>query len=167
MKEAQEQNNKLVKDIESLNIKLTENKRMHEKALLELNNLNENLTNEVVKLTNLMKDLEGKLHFEKEKCDDEKITTEDLKRELLSKDKQYYELQRQYDSLIYEKSNVEKQLVNFQTSNDKLVNQFERIMKEKADLYSEVENYKREQHNSQLVCYTYISHPRYLNFLIF
>ncbi|GJQ75197.1 hypothetical protein Trydic_g9799 [Trypoxylus dichotomus] len=150
LKEAKEENNKLTAEIGSLNIKLGETKKMHERALLELNNLNENLTNEVVKLTDLIKNLEGKFSFEKEKCDNEKTIVQQLNKEILNKDNEYQTLQREYDSLSYEKSNYEKQLANAEASNKKLISQFERIMKEKANLLNEIENYKKEQHASEL-----------------
>lgn len=153
LKEVQDQYAKSLADIESLNTKLSETKKMHEKALLELNKLNENLTNEVVKLTELIKNLEGKLDFQKEKHDDEKTVIEQLKLQLLEKEKEYQTLRQDYGNLSLERNSYEKQLMNCEASNNKLVIQLERIMAEKSDLLQEIDTCKREQQNNQSVSY--------------
>ncbi|KAI4463668.1 myotonic dystrophy s/t kinase-related [Holotrichia oblita] len=150
LKEIKEENIKLTNEINTLNTTLGETKKMHQKALLELNNLNENLSSEIMKLTDIVNNLEEKLQFEKEKSDDEKTIVQQLNKESAEKDKEYQALQREYDALVFEKNNYQKQLEHFEASNSKLINQFERIMKEKADLFNEIENYKKEQHNNQV-----------------
>lgn len=59
LKDSKEENKKLSGDIENLNVKIVENKKMHELALLELNNLNENLAMEVMKLKDITESLQG------------------------------------------------------------------------------------------------------------
>lgn len=60
LKDSKDENKKLSDDIENLNVKIADNKRMHELALMELNNLNENLAMEVIKLKDITQSLQGK-----------------------------------------------------------------------------------------------------------
>ncbi|XP_022914503.2 citron Rho-interacting kinase [Onthophagus taurus] len=148
-KEAKDQNNQLTQDIEAMILKINETKTTHERALLELNGLNENLTTEVIKLSELVKNLEDKLSVQREKSDGEKDAFNDLRADLRKRDEEIRQLRNEISEVKSEKNQWERRVFEITKQNEFINVKINKECNEKNILMKEIEDLKRKINNSQ------------------
>ncbi|KAF5279138.1 hypothetical protein FQA39_LY18316 [Lamprigera yunnana] len=139
LKDIEEGNKRLKEEIEILTAKMAEKAHIQESALLELENLNDDLAQEIIKLKDLISHLESKLEEEKEKYDKEQHHVSHLKMELMNKNNQ----------LTVKTTEVE---ILRQQHNDLLtkIESFENDSKDYMIVKSELNHCQSELQNTQL-----------------
>ncbi|CAH1979493.1 unnamed protein product [Acanthoscelides obtectus] len=150
LKEAQAEIKQLNEKLENLDKVLSESKKMHELAMLELSNINENISQELIKARGNCKNLEDKLENEKDKNLNDKTCIQELKDILRSKDQEIAHLKNESDEYYKEKSLVERRCKMYEEEKSKLMGQIERLHREKAEVFDNLNESKREYDNLKL-----------------
>lgn len=150
LKDSQSENKKLQMQIDSLNMKIKDSKKVHEAALLELGNLNEELANEIIKLKEVVRNLESKFDFENEKCNIEKKNVIELSNIILIKEEKIKSLEKTIKNLEFEKFNMNGKLVESRDENVKYIAEIANLNQQVFALNSELQTAKRDLENTQL-----------------
>ncbi|KAJ8983720.1 hypothetical protein NQ317_009156, partial [Molorchus minor] len=151
LKDAQSELKLANNKIEDLNKTLVENRRAHEAALLELSNINEEVSMELLKTKDGYKNLQDKLNIEKEKLDLEKKALVELERTVNSKEKITSALSKEIGDLKRDKSILENEMQKSENEKSRLMGLVEQLQKEKSDVYHELQKTRREMKNTNLI----------------
>ncbi|XP_015836485.1 citron Rho-interacting kinase [Tribolium castaneum] len=149
LKDAENEIKNLNEEIKNLKDKIEENRKIHSAALLELNNINENLSLEMVKVRESHKNLEENLESEKNRNGEEKQLIVQLRDTISEKNKTISTIQSQLQSSRHELATLEEKNQKLLESNLKKSKQFEEISNEKEKLSREVNETKRQLENAQ------------------
>ncbi|XP_050504436.1 citron Rho-interacting kinase [Diabrotica virgifera virgifera] len=125
-------------------------KSVHESALLELNNINETLTLELIKFKDECRIMEETLKKEKMKFEGEKSTILELKDIIRSKDDQINSLNSDFNLMKKERNNLENQIKTLENGKCELMHLLESLQKEKGDILNESNKIRRELQNTNL-----------------
>nr|XP_023022952.1 citron Rho-interacting kinase [Leptinotarsa decemlineata] len=136
--------------IEGLEKSLGESKHAHELAIVELSNINEKISLELIKLKGSHQTLLEKLDFEKTKYESDKIAINELKDIIKLKDDQIARLNIELACTEKEKSAVENEIKKIENENGKLLNSIENLQKEKNEIQDNLQRANREVLNKNL-----------------
>nr|CAH7718792.1 unnamed protein product [Callosobruchus chinensis] len=150
LKEAQTEIKQLNEKLENFEKTMSETKKIHELAMLELSNINENISQELIKVRGSYRNLEEMLDNEKDKNSNDKVCIKELKDILRNKDQEIAQLKNESDEYYKEKSLVERRCKMYEEEKSKLIEQIERLHKEKSEVFDDLDKSKREYENLKL-----------------
>ncbi|XP_044261577.1 citron Rho-interacting kinase [Tribolium madens] len=149
LKDAQNEIKNLSEEIKILKDKIEDNKKIHSTAMLELSNINENLSLEMIKVKESFKNLEEKYEFEKHRNEEEKLLIVQLKDTIKEKDETISKIRSKMQSLREDFVTLEEKNNKLVESNQKKAKEFEDIINENKKLSGEVNETKRQLENAQ------------------
>ncbi|XP_060533319.1 citron Rho-interacting kinase [Cylas formicarius] len=150
LKEAQVEIKSLSTQIAEHDQKLAELRKSHEIALLELSNINENVSMDLVRAKENIKNLERQVNDEKQRSNSEKHLINQLNKELSSREQKMENLNAEIASLRNEKNCLEERCKKDELERFKLMDFIENMQKEKADLQAALDKCRRQVDNSNL-----------------
>ncbi|XP_056637820.1 citron Rho-interacting kinase [Diorhabda sublineata] len=150
LKEAESEIKRLTEKVELNEEETKKIKSIHEAALLEISNINESLSLELMKTKSSYKNLEDKLENEKEKFENEKTIIKELKETVRLKDDQIQSLTMEMKTIKKENNNLENEIKKLGNDKTKFVSSIESLQKEKGETLMETEKLKRELQNTNL-----------------
>ncbi|CAG9767567.1 unnamed protein product [Ceutorhynchus assimilis] len=118
---------------------LAESKSCHEKALLELSHMNENVYTELVRSKENIKNLQEQLQNEKGKNCDEKSIINEMKSLLAAKDNGIQNLEHTIRDLQNQNVTISKRCENEEKAKANMAEAFEVVQKDKAKLLDKIE----------------------------
>ncbi|KAL3270917.1 hypothetical protein HHI36_021424 [Cryptolaemus montrouzieri] len=143
LKENEAKNKQLQEDIEKLNNKMLEHKKIHESALIEMNSIHDSLSMELMKVKETERSLQAKLSAEQKINEESKNIVAELK--ALSNGKE-----EKIRKLTSESELLRKQLGSFEVEKEKLGVNVDIVNKEKMELKNHLEKARRENQNLQM-----------------
>ena len=149
LKDAMKEAKELSEEIQTLKIKIDENRKVHESAMLELNNINESLSIDLVKARESLKNFEDKLEHEKTKNGEEKALIEHLKETMKEKDARIATLTSEAKSLRNDLSSLKIQITKTEEQKQQILYECRRSRDDKQKLIDEVKDTKTQLENHQ------------------
>jgi chromosome segregation ATPase len=151
LKDATNQIKELTKEKDEHKAKIDENRKIHEAALLELSNINENLSLEIMKITQSQKSFEDRLENERLKHEEEKRIIAQLKNALKEKDSIVSEFTSKANFFKDELLGVKEQCKKLEGEKYDGIVELGNSKKENGRLIDEVKDLKRQLETSQAV----------------
>jgi chromosome segregation ATPase len=151
LKDATNQIKELTKEKDEHKAKIDENRKIHEAALLELSNINENLSLEIMKITQSQKSFEDRLENERLKHEEEKRIIAQLKNALKEKDSIVSEFTSKANFFKDELLGVKEQCKKLEGEKYDGIVELGNSKKENERLIDEVKDLKRQLETSQTV----------------
>nr|CAI5863093.1 unnamed protein product [Callosobruchus analis] len=150
LKEAQAEIKQLNEKLENFEKTMSESKQMHELAMLELSNINENISQELIKVRGSYRNLEEMLNNERDKNSNDRVCIKELKDILRNKDQEIAQAKNESDEYYKEKCLVERRCKMYEEEKSKLVEQIEKLHREKSEVFDDLNKSKREYENLKL-----------------
>lgn len=151
LKDASNELKQLKQIIDTFNKTTEEARKVHEAALLEMSNINETISMELIKFKDLNRNLQDKVKSEKEKSAADKIVMNELKEIIRKKEDQLNELSKSIGTIKNEKALLEDVIRKYESEKDQFIKVIQSLQKEKSELFDELDKEKREMQYTNMV----------------